>query len=197
MARRGSFRGRGISQSQRRKKTWVQIVELVSDTAKPGFTSAFAVDVIGGVLVGESSKAVVILASGDGTGGAPLVSVLPDESTILRARGSLVFPKNTASPGQLIKEEFSVGFGVTGLTDTDSNSYPGPLSDPSWDGWMFLRQSAVAPVDSIGTAVDVKAMRKIKSGDAFFISFEALNGDGSAPVGGNYIMDLRLLLLLP
>ncbi len=199
MARR-AFRGRsGISQSQRRKKTWVQVVEAAGGSANaPGFVSTFEVALAPNTTPGNNTKFGFVVASGDGTQGAPLVSNLPSESTILRIRGSLAFPKNNYNGTGLVNTQVAIGYGVTSLTDLNSDSYPGSISDGSWDGWMFLRQSAVAPVDSEGSIVDIKAMRKINDGETLFVQTESVAGDGTPSAAVQlFQLDIRILLLLP
>jgi len=197
-SRRG-FRGRGISDSQRRKKSWVQLVELVDLAEVPGFVTSIGLFLTDSGVPGRGVQSGVIGISGDGTAGAPFRSVLPPESTILRIRGSILFPKYLAAGGAAAANvDVAVGFGVTGISDLTSESYPGPISEADWDGWMFRRQSAVSPVDSEGTTVDVKAMRKIKSGDAFFVMMESVVGEGGTSTAvQTWAFDLRLLLLLP
>ncbi len=194
-----TFRGRGISQSQRRKKSWFQIKEVIASSATPGFMTVINLtNDLSLVATGESARAGFTLADGDGTAGAPFTSSVPEESTILRIRGSLLFPKNVRVGSGAIAGDLSnsIGFGVSSINDLQASSFPGPTSDPDWDGWMFLRSSAVSPVDSMGTVIDVKAMRKIKSGDVFFVMAESTSAGGS-PANQSWIMDLRLLLLLP
>ncbi len=196
-----SFRGRGISQAQRRKKTWVQLEVLVgAGTASPGRTGALGLDVTTPSVNGTTNRDGFIAMTGDGSGAAPFASLLPDESTILRIRGSLVFPKNGASTVGFdpLETQFVFGVGVTGISDLNSDSYPGPISDADWDGWMFLRQSALGPADSNATLVDIKAMRKIQSGDALFVMAEgAANLNAGQSISGSWQFDLRVLLLLP
>jgi len=63
---------------------------------------------------------------------------------------------------------------------------------------MFRRQSSVSPLDSEGTNVDVKSMRKIQDGEAFFVSTEVVRGQAVvSEVFHTWIYDLRLLVLLP
>jgi len=200
MARR-AFRGRGISQSQRRKKTWVQLKFLIAGgAATPGFSTTEAFRITApSAPDGASARSGTISASGSGIGSDPLVSSLPRESTILRVRGSLTFPVSKFDPAALqLDTAFSMGFGVTQLSDLNIDSYPGPISDADWAGWMFLRQGSQAPIDATGTIVDVKAMRKVKTDETFIIMFEAVKGDSVNPgLVGDWTIDLRLLLLLP
>ena len=198
MAHRRSSR-RGVSDTQRRKKAWFTVKEIVGGGgASPGFQTSFSTTLTTPGVGGTSTRSVFALLAGSGTGADPLVSQIPEESTILRMRGSLLFPKNVPDTGGgPADSQFAVGFGVTAIRDSNADSYPAPISEGDWDGWMFLRQSAVSPVDSIGTMVDVKSMRKVKSGDFFFISFEASAGVNVLNTVGLWMLDLRILLLLP
>ncbi len=203
--RRGGFRSRGISQSQRRKKTWFQAKIANEDAAVAGrsrFATSFNLETLApGAGVGISEKVAFASIADPDVGEGGEVSSLPEESTILRARGSLVFPKTDITAGLQqgwVSQQFAYGFGVMDVRSLVEGSFPGPIIDADWDGWMFLRQSGVAPVDSIGTVMDVKAMRKIQSGDAFFMAAETVNGEGATPgVVGSWNVDLRVLLFLP
>jgi len=185
-----------MPQAQKRKKTWVQLQDLIQNTAVPGIANNFAITFTP-PNNGEGSREALVAVTGDGTGAAPLVSSLPEESTILRIRGSLSFPKSVRSdPGQAGDQCNSIGFGVVGVADLDANSYPAPISDAGWDGWMFKRESSISPLDPQGAIVDVKAMRKIKTGEAFMVMAEAVAfSTGATPATWQF--DLRLLLLLP
>jgi len=201
MARRGSFRRSGVSQSQRRKKTWISLKAATG--AVDADASAFQTSLImtssnmAAKIGGFAKVARAAISVGDAVVGDEQSS-FPEESTILRARGSLLFPKiDVGSVGVLVDQQFAFGFGVTDLRSLTEGSFPGPIIDSDWDGWMFLRQSTVSAVDSIGTVVDVKAMRKIQTGDAFFVAAETVSGDGVTLNFGTWVFDLRLLILLP
>jgi len=62
---------------------------------------------------------------------------------------------------------------------------------------MFLRQSAVSPVDSEGTMMDVKAMRKIETGDSLFFAAQSVAGSATGAPLATFVFDARLLMLLP
>jgi len=200
MAHRRSFgRGRGISQAQRRKKTWIQVKQLVLAGGNPGFVTGVAIELSSAGVAGAGSRAGFFGLSGDGTAGNPFESTIPAESTILRIRGSLLFPKYfNAGNSDAGNIDVAIGYGVTSISDLNSSSYPAPITDAEWDGWMFRRQGPVGPVDSAGTIVDVKAMRKVESGDVFFVMAETVNGLGNVtPASFLWQLDLRLLVLLP
>ncbi len=193
-------RSRGISQTQRRKKTWLQLRTVIGvGDQTPGFQTSFGLGVDTPGSFGSSDRDGFFAATGDGTGAAPFQSSLPEESTILRVRGSLQFPKTEVTGGGGtfgIANQAAFGFGVAPLTDNFNSSYPGPITDADWDGWMFLRQSTLPPVEANSGIVDVKAMRKLRSGDTFFVMAEGLQ-IAATTVPFEWAFDLRLLILLP
>jgi len=201
MARRGSFRGsRGISDAQRRKKTWIAAKEATNSLSQDAsFTTSIALNTADtGPTPGSFSSAAFILVNDRVVGVGDEVSSLGEEVTILRSRGSLLFPKNTIDVGQSkMSDIYGFGFGITDVRSLVNGAFPGPLTDVDWDGWMFLRTSAVPPVDSVGSVVDVKSMRKIESGDALFFSVQSMSGDSVITPKGNWAFDMRFLILLP
>jgi len=202
--RRGGFRGRGISESQRRKKAWIGVKKGLSTGSG---LAAFGTSIISetpatAAAAGAHEETSFILVEDPGLADGDESSTLPDECTILRARGSLLFPNNSGVEGvgagaNLNTDQYGFGFGVTDIRSLSSGVQPGPILDVDWDGWMFLRQSALKPADANATFVDVKAMRKIKTGDAFFFSMQSVSADGVSTPAGVFVYDLRLLILLP
>lgn len=148
---------------------------------------------------GGSVQDGFIAADGSGTGADPLVSTIPEESTILRIRGSLLFPNYNIDDPIVAGAAFETcfGMGVAPIKDLDADSYPGPCSEASWDGWMFRRQSSLEDITFEGSIIDVKAMRKVKSGDAFFVMAEMVNISAVGTLDFDWQWDLRLLILLP
>ncbi len=201
MARR-AFRPR-ISESQRRKKAWIAVKSPTNagdSAALALFTTSINISTAStSASIGSFTSNLLGAVDAGGTSQGDERSTLPEESTILRARGSLLFPKNLAQSGNdgAVQDNYAFGFGVTDIRSIVNGVAPLPITDVDWDGWMFLRQSAVTPVDSEGTVVDVKAMRKIKTGDAFFVSVQSLNGLTVVTTGQDWTFDLRLLMLLP
>ncbi len=203
MARSRNFRGRGISESQRRKKAWFA---LSFGTGASGATNvAFQTSIVMETAVtgpnpGETQNAIIAPIATGGSAVGDEFSLLPEECTILRMRGSLNFPKNVIdAPGvlQVVTDQYVIGYGVTDVRSIVTGSPPLPITDSDWDGWMFLRQSGISPVDSEGSVVDVKSMRKIQTGDSFFIAAQSVSGDSVATPIGQWTLDLRLLILLP
>ncbi len=200
--RRGSFRrGGGISDAQRRKKTWVSLKVATGANTAPesDFMTAIEMEtaISGGVF--QPSKVAIIAVNDPTAQIGNESSSLGEETTILRTRGSLLFPKSdpaqAASPN-LIVQQNAFGIGVTDVRSLVNGVFPGPIVDADWDGWMFLRQSTVTPVDSVGTVIDIKAMRKIESGDALFVAAESISAM-AATTAASWVFDLRFLLLLP
>ena len=199
--RSSRFRGRGISQAQRRKKTWLQVSALVGAGQSSGLGGSLQFEVTTPTQIGSANRDGFIAMSGDGTGDSSFEGSIPSESTILRIRGSLAFPANlprTIGNLEVGDNQFNFGIGVSSISDNQATSYPAPISDSDWDGWMFLRQSAVADITYPGSVVDVKAMRKINDGEALFIMAEGLTGSSAGTsVDAEWLFDLRVLLLLP
>ncbi len=199
MAHRRSFRGRGISDAQRRKKTWISIKVATTGAGPldPEFLTAFTLTTPAAATAGESVVDTLALISDPLTGIGDELSTLPEESTILRIRGSLTFPKSDGTPSTTptVSVQHAFGIGVASIRSLVGGTSPAPIVDADWDGWMFLRQSTVAPVDSIGTVVDVKSMRKLRGGDALFVTAETVAIGAGVEV--SWAMDLRLLILLP
>jgi len=182
---RSTFR-RGISQTQRRKKAWIDMNVL----------PFFGKDLAGGELlpppiagVGESVSLLQFPSQ------AGFI-----ESTILRIRGSITVPKSIytsdASDNTTIT---AFGIGIVSDQAAEALAVPNPATSTGydWDGWMFLRQSGLDPLDANATTVDVKAMRKWQSGDSIVFvagaATDAVAGYTSIAVD----FSLRGLFLLP
>jgi len=124
------------------------------------------------------------------------------ESTILRIRGSLTVPKSifgTAGGGATTIFKFGIGLvSDTAALITDGIPNPATATGVDWDGWMFLRGSSdQAPVDIQGTMVDVKAMRKWKSGDSIVLVAGMATDVAAGASGVAFDGALRGLFLLP
>jgi len=184
--RRGTFRGRGgVSQSQRRKKMWVNVNPNATDDIAGG-----ELDIPAGVAPGNTFTSVF------------LPSTLNEsfrESTILRIRGWLDLEKSTITDPPVTVFAFGicmVSDEAAGLGSTGSVPNPATISGQDWDGWMFLRSSTQAPVDITGTILDVKAMRKWQSGQSVLFGFGRAS-DAATPTAGVCKFNVRMLLLLP
>jgi len=202
--RGGSFRRGGISDSQRRKKTWISAKAATAAVGggDASFMTALQIT-LPAPLAGLGDRVFGGIALFQDPTGLPEggeVSTLPEESTILRARGSLLFPKSDPTSGVeplTIDQQSAFGIGVTDVRSLSAGVFPTPIIDSDWDGWMFLRQSTVLPVDAIGTVVDIKSMRKIMSGDALFFAAETINGASTGGTATSWTFDMRFLILLP
>ncbi len=199
---RGGFRGRGrgISETQRRKKTWVSMKGLTTaGGASEFFTSIVITTPAPAATFDHTEVGIALINDPDATTEGFESSSLGEEVTILRARGSLDFAATNGLPAgtaPLVTQQFAFGMGVTDVRSLIAGVFPGPIIDSDWDGWMFLRQSTLKPLDTNATIVDVKSMRKIESGDALFFAAQSVSGAG-AGVTGDFIFDMRFLILLP
>jgi len=94
---------------------------------------------------------------------------------------------------------FAFGIGIVSDEAAEALAVPNPATATGydWDGWMFLRNSNQIPVDVQGTIIDVKAMRKWKSGDSIVFVAGSSAGSGGGQVGQPFEFSLRGLFLLP
>ena len=186
--RRGSFRGRsfGISESQRRKKSWL------------GFADAGS-EVTGNLLeipdiAGAAGSSLVV--SGITSPAAAQLGLL--EGTIMRIRGSIEVPKSTISN---VATKITVAYGIGFVTDEAFavSAVPNPATPEGadWDGWLFYRAQLQGSLDANAGIVDSKAMRKWQSG----MTFVQVAGQATDLVGGttaqNVATIFRGLFLLP
>jgi len=160
MAHRGSFRGgRGISESQRRKKVWNTFSAFAQDdvvvASFPSPTLNFDAPIAGAASPAGQVVSYVFSAQ----------QAVPAESTIMRIRGSLNLQKTTISATEIITFAFAIGVMETGAALT-FGAIPNPASTngANWDGWMFYRSQLGDNIDAASTIIDVKSMRKIQSG---------------------------------
>jgi len=181
---RSTFR-RGISETQRRKKAWIDM------NPSPA---------VGADLSGGTMNPPDLLGPGE------TVDVLqfPSqagflESTILRIRGSLSVPKSIYVTNQNNNVIQAFGIGVVSDDAASALAVPNPATATGydWDGWLFLRQSSTVSVDPASEIVDVKSMRKWKSGDSIVFVAGLATLAGAGAVGGVFSMSLRGLFLLP
>jgi len=119
-----------------------------------------------------------------------------NESTLLRIRGNLTVPKSSYTQSSSIIV-FAFGIGIVSDAAAEALAVPNPAtaSGYDWDGWLFLRQGNSEALEPNAEIVDVKAMRKWKSGDS--IVFVAGLASGEAQVTANFNFSLRGLFLLP
>ena len=97
-----------------------------------------------------------------------------------------------------------VGIVTRQAADAGIGSVPVPITDASWDGWMYHRFFDLfdtAGVAAEGEAkiqfeVDTKAMRKIHENEALVAVAESAISGGT-PGSSGIIFDSRILFLLP
>jgi len=181
---RSTFR-RGVSETQRRKKAWIDMNAAVG----------FGEDLSGGGLepptLGGPGSSLAVLQFPSQSGFL--------ESTILRIRGVVNIPKSTYGVVATSTTIFAFGIGIVSDAAATALAVPNPATATGydWDGWMFVRQSDAVPVDVQGTQLDIKSMRKWKSGDSIVIVAGLAT---SAPGGAAQLatgFSIRGLFLLP
>jgi len=186
--RGGSFRGRGgISESQRRKKTWVAF--SIGSNVSNGM-SIFTGSTAG--VAGSSLGLIVFQA--DLTAGFT-------ESTLMRVRGSVLIPKSVPSAAVGATGDEVYGFGIAMVADEAAavGAVPNPASAEgvNWDGWMFIRSNVVTAVDAEGTILDSKAMRKFGGGQSLVFVAGVSTDDPAGSSGLQVEFVGRGLFLLP
>jgi len=179
-----SFRSRGTSETQRRKKVWIGMNAL----------PALGADVSGGTMVPPD-----LLAAGASLQVLQFPSQVGfTESTVLRIRGILSVPKSEYGSGSG-GNTFAFGIGVVSDAAAEALAVPNPATETGydWDGWLFLRQQSTAAVDPAGEIVDVKAMRKWRSGDSIVFVAGMTSQNVAGDLGQTFAFSLRGLFLLP
>jgi len=195
---RRSFRGRGISDSQRRKKSWIQVTGptvssdgVVTANQTPNMNLIIAGNIGGSTTEGNS---VGLISD-------PVLDKVPAESTILRIRGSVNLPKNTIGTSEV--DNFAIGIGVMESTAAGLGAFPNPATPDggAWDGWMWYRSQQAASLDANASIIDVKSMRKVQSGSSIVIVTGRFSSGtmGNLGVGAadQVQINLRALILLP
>jgi len=200
-----AFRGRGISQSQRRKKSWVNLAgltsgqDLIQVSSTPNNTLNYDVSQ-GSVSANPSSQSLGYVFDPALSG-----SGLDAESTILRIRGSLLLGKNTetGTPPQSLIATFAFGIGVMETQAANLGAWPNPatVKGALWDGWMFYRSLNSSIVDATAAIVDVKSMRKLQSGQSIILvmGVEQSASDDTPAVAPAFTgsFTARALMMLP
>jgi len=181
MGHRRSFRsGRsGISDAQRRKKTW-------SAVALQGFECDGLTIIPATPVIGTATLALAQIRSS--------VAIEFVEGTILRIRGSLDVGKT--SPGANT-EAFGIAFVSDEAADAGVVPNPATVAGASWDGWMFYRSNVLSAVSSDGSILDSKAMRKWDGGQSLVLVSGACTESGSPGVPVGTQISARFLFLLP
>jgi len=185
--RRGSFR-RGVSDSQKRRKTWIP---LLADTTGPFFGQLTAPAAAG------STKDIFFGSFAPGL----------QESTILRTRAEFTFDPKAVSSILSEGAVFAVGMGI--ITNEAAAAGPAAVPNPAgttgafWDGW-FVHETyswntllATGFVENRHQVIDSKAMRKVPTGMGLVIAF-GLAVSGAGITGDlSYSLAGRNLFMLP
>ncbi len=167
-----SFRGRGISQSQRRKKLW-RAMQVLPSNFSTGLTSSigsnqmiYESDAGGSAPVPQEQAQAYVFETDIAN------ATVEAESTVLRIRGSLDMQDNSIGPGQQV-EVFGFGIAVFESGAANKGTFPNPATPEgaNWDGWMFYRSNQEEEVTTPGGVVDVKAMRKVQSGSSLIFVY--------------------------
>jgi len=178
-----SFPGR---QSQRRKTSWS------NGPGQVGLQTAITASVATLVNLGQSS--------------------LADGITLVRVRGQLLlFLENSSVGAGGFTGAFGIGVGLTAGFLAGAGSLPSPITDRSWDGWMYwnafqvvsasiLDGGAASDRDQVSghTAshrvdVDTKSMRKLNSDQTVYGALEVVE-IGTATLQWGF--DSRMLVKL-
>jgi len=199
-----SFRGRargGISPSQRRKKSWVQVTGPTIDSAGQVDATIQTPNINIPVAAVGPGPAGVGQGSSSGLFSDPVLDKVPAESTILRIRGSVNLPKNLVGVGSVTN--FAIGIGVMEAGAAALGAFPNPATPDggAWDGWMFYRSQQAGALDANATIFDVKSMRKVQSGSAIIIVVGTFVSRSDSQGASTQIfqvqLNLRALILLP
>ena len=203
MAHRRSFRGR-VSESQRRKKLWGPFVAFPRASNGSGTQQTFMSPSIQLSYAGGTGSKIFSDSSGSVFQAG--VSGIDPESTLLRIRGSLQLPKNEFEAEAVDAGTTTIAFGI-GVLESGAallGAFPNPATTEGsdWDGWMFYRSQNSGTVDSAGSIVDVKAMRKIQSGYSLVFVFGGskvayTDGDNATLDPSSAQFTSRGLFLLP
>jgi len=170
--RRGGFRGRsvGISQTQRRKKSWEGFADVGSETLGNRLVPP--------AIVGAGSSLQV---SGITSASAELIGLV--EGTVMRIRGSLDVPKSSiAAAANSLVVAFGIGFVTDEAFAVSAVPNPATPGGADWDGWLFFRSNLQGSLDANAGVMDSKAMRKWNSGQTLaLIAGQATNDVAGVP----------------
>jgi len=184
MGHRRSFRS-GISQSQRRKKSWGGVFGYADDLNGLFLTTPSA---------GGPGSSLQLFALGSDENQAVV------EGTILRIRGTIEITKSILQgPTTFTTDIHAFGIGMVTNEAAQNGAVPNPATATgvTSDIWMFLRTSTQIPVDIQGTIFDVKAQRKWESGMSLVFVLGSASDLPSGTSGGVVRLQSRILFLLP
>lgn len=200
MSHRRFFRGRSVSQSQRRKKVWGAFRALAGDAVDTGTEGTLLMNFAGTstAIIGNRSDAVTSFVFEAQNFGNEIVP----ESTLIRLRGALELTKNSIDVTDQFTRAFGIGVIETGAALLGSTPNPASPEGANWDGWMFWRSIQQGALDANAGIVDVKAMRKIQSGYSlvFAMGEHVVTDNGTPPSVGAFtsgFFTARGLFLLP
>ena len=151
-----------------------------------------------------SSVSDTVAVSGKEILGAGLQATT-EELTLVRVRGSFqAYLRAVAAISDGFHCAIGIGIVTVEAFDVGITAIPGPLTEMSWDGWLYHRffdlHSAVssfdqtAPMGSVDIEVDSKAMRKIGSDQIIVAMLEVVEA-GTATM--TVFFDTRVLFKLP
>jgi len=178
-------RGRSISPSQMRKKTWSPFEQSQ-----------------GGPLVGTLAAPTVVGSTLDTFIFTPRPDV--EESTIIRSHLQATFDPKAVSAAAQTAFTFALGVGiVTAEAAATAGGVPDPGFLAVWDGWYLHKTwswhglTATGFIENRHIDIDSKGMRKLQSGNVIIVavSLSASGGGGSGTL--SYALGGRQLILLP
>jgi len=120
-----------------------------------------------------------------------------EDVTILRTRGQINAAIVTTDDTQVF--QFFLGMGLCTTEAALAGAVPLPGDNPEWDGWfvhqvMGMGEFATATVIRSTQIIDSKAMRKVPSGQVFFLSTQVFTAVGSSGQVINESIQFRSLL---
>jgi len=190
VAIRGLRSRSSFARSSRRKSSW-------------GFGPATSTD-------GESqslSASAAILAG-------QAVSILADGQTLVRTRGDFnIFLQTAGTQADGFSGAFGIGVATTAAITAGVASVPTPITEETWDGWLYHRYFSVICAEPIAVAttskigaqvhdvaaalrfeVDSKAMRKLTQDQTIYAVIEVIEiGVATA----RWAFNSRMLFKLP
>ena len=149
-------------------------------------------------------------AAGKSVWATGVVLALDAMSTITRMRGIVdLYLELSTSAGDGMTGAVGLGIVSSDASGIGQTAIPGPVSDPSWPGWIWYHYWTVrgVAIQSAGSdtarnafadlhlVIDSKAQRIMKTGETLIGMFEVGTETGNAAVRG--FGQVRVLLKLP
>ena len=149
-----------------------------------------------------SQSSLGVSASSNSFLGAGLVITSDEEVTIVRIRGLFrVLLTAATAVGDGFFGAVGIGIVATSAFDAGISSVPTPVTEVSWEGWLWHSFFGVhrslgdgAPSESTDLVIDSKAMRKQNSDEVLYAAVE-LTEEGTATA--DLYLDARVLDKLP